>query len=256
MPKKHQKIIVGNWKMNPNSTEEARRIFLSVKRQAIKAKNIFTIICPPFTYLQQCRKLYVGDYMAIGGQNLSNEYSGSFTGEISADMLKSVGAEYCIIGHSERRIIGETDEIVALKSHTALKAGLKVILCIGEKERDVQVAYLDFLKNQIKQSLHRVERRYIKDIIVAYEPIWAIGAKKAMTSADIYEMTIFIKKTLSDIYGQEEAIKTKVLYGGAVTFRNAKDIILEGKVDGLLVGHESVNQDGFKGIIKAVNEIN
>ncbi|MCR4334588.1 MAG: triose-phosphate isomerase [Patescibacteria group bacterium] len=256
MLKKSQKIIVGNWKMNPSSAEEARRIFLSAKKQALKLKNIFIVVCPPFIYLQQCKKLFIGDYIALGGQNICKEHSGSFTGEISVNMLKNIGAEYCIIGHSERRAMGETNEIVALKNRVALSAGLKVVLCVGEKERDINVAYLDFLKNQIKESLYKVERKYIKDIIIAYEPIWAIGSKEAMTPSDIYEMTIFIKKTLSDIYGQEEALKVRVIYGGAVTFRNAEDIIVEGKVDGLLVGHESVNQDGFRRIVKTINEIN
>jgi triosephosphate isomerase len=256
MAKKQQKIIAGNWKMNPNSVEEVKRIFNSVKAKTMKAKNIFTIVCPPFPYIAQCKKLFAGDYMAVGAQDVYYEYSGSFTGEVSAEMIASVGATYVIIGHSERRKMGETDDIVAQKTNAALKSGLKTIVCIGEGERDLQGGYLELLKNQIKQSLAKVERRYMKNVIIAYEPVWAIGAKEAMTPADLYEMTIFIKKVLSDIYGQEDGKKTKILYGGSVTFRNAKDIVAIGKVDGLLVGRESINAEGFGEIIKVVDEIN
>lgn len=256
MAKKQQKIIAGNWKMNPNTIDEVKRIFIAVKKAAAEARNILTVVCPPYVYLNQCKKLYVGDYMALGAQDVFNEYSGSYTGEISAEMLLSVGASYVIIGHSERRAMGETDDHVAQKSAAALKAGLKVILCIGEKERDSQGAYLEFLKNQLKQCLAKVERKNLKNVVVAYEPIWAIGAKEAMTPADLYEMTIFIKKVLSDMFGQEDGIKTKVLYGGSVTFRNAKEIVAIGKVDGLLVGRESLNPEGFREIIKVVDEIN
>lgn len=249
-------MIVGNWKMNPTTKEEARRIFVAIKKTASKASNILTVICPPLPYISIIGRQVLTYPLALGAQNVHHEYSGGFTGEVGASMLGSVGVSYVIIGHSERRQSGESDEVVAQKCVTSLKAGLNVILCIGEKEHDTQGNYLDFLKNQIKTSLYKVERRFIKNVIIAYEPIWAIGGKISMASADIYEMTIFIKKVLSDIYGQEDAMKTKILYGGSVNFRDAKEIIVTGKVDGLLVGRESVNPEGFVEIIKTVDEIN
>ena len=133
-----------------------------------------------------------------------------------------------------------------------LEIGIKPILCFGEKERSEDGSHLDFLKNQIKNSLNKVSRKNINNLIIAYEPIWAIGAKDAMQPSDIYEMTIFIRKVLSDLYGHDDAVATPVLYGGSVNFRNASDIFIKGQVDGLLVGRESVNISGFKELLKAV----
>jgi triosephosphate isomerase (TIM) len=254
MPKKikKRKIIVANWKMNPLTLEEAKRTFLGIKKAAEKCERVDTIVCAPFVYISPLRKLFNSDYIALGAQNVFHEQGGAFTGEVGPGMLKDIGAEAVIIGHSERRARGETDEMVAEKVAAALKAGLKVVLCVGEKVRDEHVMYLDFIKDQIRNSLAKTQRPMLKNLIVAYEPVWAIGKKdnEAMTPGSLHEMTIYIKKILSDLYGQEYGKSTPILYGGSVTVRNAKDIVVGGEVDGLLVGRESLNPSAFGEILK------
>jgi len=250
-----KKIIVGNWKMNPTTLDEAKRIYKSTKTIASKLKNVSVIACPPSLYVSTFLKNKNDSSLSIGVQNAYSEAQGSFTGEISPLMLKDLGVKYAIIGHSERRVRGETDEMVAKKVDILLDSGIKVILCVGEKERHEDGSHLDFIKNQIKCSLDKVSSKNIGNLLVAYEPVWAIGAKEAMDAPGIYEMSLFIKKVLSDLYGHENAILTPVLYGGSVNFRNASEIFITGKVDGLLVGRESVNPPGFTELLKAVDSI-
>jgi triosephosphate isomerase len=151
--------------------------------------------------------------------------------------------------------MGETDEMVSKKIALAIDTGLKPILCVGESEHDSHGVYLDTLKNQIKMSLQKVQKKYISELIIAYEPIWAIGAKEPMSTSVINEMVIFVKKVVSDMYGHENGISIPVLYGGSVSFRNAADIVSNGGVNGLLVGRESINPEGFVELLKAVDAI-
>ncbi len=238
--------------MNPQTLEEAKRIATQVKKVAIKTKKIETVACPPFVYSNLIK---VDDGFSLGAQDVYFEQAGSFTGEVSAEMLKSIGAKYVIVGHAERRKMGDTDEVVAQKLNAAVGAGIQPILCVGEKERDQNGDYLGVLKNQIVTSLGKLARKDVKQLVVAYEPLWAIGATSAMTPADVHETALFIKKVLSDTYGQEYALQVKILYGGSVTFKNAKDIVALGQVDGLLVGRESVNPEGFNLILKEIDAI-
>ncbi len=248
-----KKIIVGNWKMNPTTLEEARRIYRSTKNTADKLKKISVVICPPFVYIPPLLNTRSESVVSIGAQDVYFEEQGAFTSEISPVMLKDLGVTHIIIGHSEKRAKGDTDEVVAKKIRLALELGLSPILCVGEKERDAHGAYLNSLKTQIKNSLNKVSKKNINKLIVAYEPLWAIGAKEAMNPADVHEMSLFVKKVLSDIYGHDEALSTPILYGGSVNFRNAGDIIVRGEVDGLLVGRESVNSAGFAELLKAID---
>jgi triosephosphate isomerase len=250
MKKKY--IIAGNWKMNPQTVEEAKRIATQVKKVAIKTKKIETVACPPFVYSNLIK---VDDGFSLGAQDVYFEQAGSFTGEVSAEMLRSIGAKYVIVGHAERRKMGDTDVVVAQKLNAAVEAGIQPILCVGEKERDQNGDYLGVLKNQIVTSLGKLAREDVKQLVVAYEPLWTIGATSAMTPADVHETALFIKKVLSDTYGQEYALQVKILYGGSVTFKNAKDIVALGQVDGLLVGRESVNPEGFNLILKEIDAI-
>lgn len=239
--------------MNPNSLDEAKRIFRKIKNTAITLNHTDVIMCPPSIYagIFLTKKSYPHVY--IGFQDVHFEEQGAYTGEISPLMLRDLKADYVIIGHSERRAKGETDEIISKKIQKVLELNIKAVLCIGENQRDQNGLYLDFIKDQIKNSLNKVQKKNIDKLIIAYEPLWAIGAKEAMLSADIHEMTLFIKKVLSDLYGHSEAISTPVLYGGAVNFRNAQDIIVQGGVDGLLVGRESVNPPGFIELLKTID---
>ncbi|MDQ5893347.1 MAG: triosephosphate isomerase [Patescibacteria group bacterium] len=250
-----KKLIIGNWKMNPTTLDEARRIFRSTKNTAKKLTSTEVVVCPPPVYIQALLTKRGDPVVSIGAQDAYFEEQGSFTGEVSPIMLRDLGVTHVIIGHSERREKGESDEVISEKVALALEAGLKVVLCVGEKERDEQGAHLESLKLQIKNSLNKVPKRLIGKLIVAYEPIWAVGAKEAMDPATVYEMSLFVKKSLADAYGHTEAVATQVLYGGSVNFRNAGDIIVRGKVDGLLVGRESVNSDGFTELLKAVDAL-
>lgn len=239
--------------MNPTTLDEAKRLFKSIKSTSEKLKSVSVVLCPPFVYLPALLNTRTESSILIGAQDVYFEDQGAFTGEVSATMLKDLGATYVIVGHSEKRMEGDTDEKVSKKLLSLLEAGLKPILCIGEKERDESGSHLEFLKNQIKGSLEKVPKKFIGKLIIAYEPIWAIGAKEAMQSESIYEMTIFIKKVLSDLYGQEDAILTPILYGGSVNFRNALEIFEKGQIDGLLVGRESVNAPGFNELLKTID---
>ena len=250
-----KKIIVGNWKMNPIALKEAMKIFSSVRRTASKLSSTHVVICPPLLYVQKFASSRAVSPISIGAQNVFFEEQGHFTGEISSSMLKNIGVNHVIVGHSERREMGETDEIISKKVQAVLEMGIHPILCVGEKERDVHGLYLDVLKSQIKNSLAKTTKKLIGQVIMAYEPVWAIGAKEPMDPAIIQEMAIFVRKVISDMFGHENAMKTLVLYGGATNFRNASDIINLGKVDGLLVGRESVNVPGFVELLKAVDAV-
>ncbi|MEK7213826.1 MAG: triose-phosphate isomerase [Patescibacteria group bacterium] len=250
-----KRIIVGNWKMHPTTLEEANRLFRSIKNISNKLVSTHIIICPPFIYIPSLIKSRASSTISIGAQDVFFEEQGSFTGEISPLMLKNIGITHVIVGHSEKRELGDTDEMISKKIQSLLEVGIHPILCVGEKVRDEHGEYLEVLKTQIKNSLNKVPKKYIKQLIVAYEPIWAIGAKEPMDPETVHEMSIFVKKVLSDIYGHDEAIATPVLYGGAINFRNAGDIIILGQVDGLLVGRESVNRQGFSELLKTIDSL-
>lgn len=241
---KNKLLIVANWKMNPETAEKAKEIFKGTKLAVKNLKKIKVAVCPPFVYLSDLEKIN-DSKISLGAQDMFWEKSGSFTGEISANMLK--GESYVILGHSERRELGETDELISKKIVSAVKAGLRPILCIGEKEHDTHGEYLHFLRNQLTNSLGKLQKRYLAKLTIAYEPVWAIGKSEdeAMKPADIHETALFIKKVLAEIYGQPSAVSIPILYGGSVSHNNAKDIIVAGQVQGLLVGRESLNPKKF-----------
>lgn len=249
--KKEKKIIVGNWKMNPTSADWAKKIFQSTKKIAAKNDRVEVVVCPPFVYALPLSKISRGQ-VAVGAQDVFHEMSGSYTGEISALMLSDAGLTHVIVGHSERRKMGETDESVNKKSLAVLQGGLTLILCVGESNRDSEGAYLKFIADQIKSALAKAEKKHLKKLIIAYEPVWAIGKSdaEAMKPEDMHETGIYIKKVLSDMFGKEEASRVPVLYGGSVSPRNAGELIEKGNVSGLLVGRDSLNPENFAEIIK------
>jgi len=251
-----KRIIVGNWKMNPSTFVEARKISRKIKRFAPDLAKTEVVICPPFPFIAGIVPRKEIKNFHMGSQNVSVEENiGPFTGEVSSSMLSNIGCEYVIVGHSEQRKKGDTDATVAKRMKHVLDVGMKAVLCVGESVRDDGGLYLEQLKNQIKNSFTDIPKKYAGNIVIAYEPIWAIGAEEAMRPEQIYETSLFVKKVFSDVFGPENGIKVKVLYGGAVNFRNSVDIILTGKVDGLLVGRESVNVSGFIELLKAVDSV-
>lgn len=252
----NRKLIVGNWKMNPSTLEEAKRIAVKTKFSAGGLEHTDVVICPPAVFIFPCTPKKASHNFQIGAQNVFFEEEGAFTGEISARMLKDIGVSYVIVGHSEERGRGDTDEIVSRRISAVLDVGLTPIVCVGEKTRDNESgSHFDFLKEQIKNTFANVPKKYAREIVLAYEPIWAIGAKEAMAPEQIYEMTLFVKKVFADLFGNDLALKTMVLYGGSVNFRNAGDIMRVGQVDGLLVGRESINIAGFIELLKEVDAV-
>lgn len=243
--------------MNPESPESAKSIFLATRRVTTKLKRTITIICPPAIYFGGLTK-FADAKTAIGTQNVFYEPNGPYTGEFNASMVVSAGGTFTIIGHSERRELGESNEVVNKKVLSALEQELGVILCVGEKERDAQGNYLAHIKQQISSALVGVQKKFVDNLFIAYEPVWAIGKKdtEAMRGADMYEMLLYIKKILTEMLGREYAETIPVLYGGSVSSLNTEDLIINGHVDGLLVGRQSLDPVQFKSILSIVDSIN
>lgn len=242
--------------MNPENPENARAIFAKIKRAAEKRKNTSVVICPPSLFLPFLVKSKSKN-VSVGLQNVSEFVSGAHTGEISPVMARESGATHIIVGHSERRAAGETNEIVNKKVLATFRENLNVILCIGEDKRDNEGTYLEFIKQELIQGLHKVEKKDLQGLVIAYEPIWAIGQsdKNAMKGAQMYEMGIYIKKILAEIFDRTTTANVPILYGGSVSSFNAEDIAVGGHVDGLLVGRQSLNPEDFKEILNIVDSI-
>jgi len=252
----NKKLIIGNWKMNPVTLDEAKKIAGKIKRVAPSLVSTETVICPPFPFIIPTGSRSKIKNFSLGAQSVSVETDrGPHTGEVSASILNDIEVKYVIVGHSEQRAKGENDETISKKVKAVLDVGLIPVVCVGEVVRDEAGEYLDVLKNQIKNSLANIEPKFASKVILAYEPVWAIGAPEPMRNEDIYESSLFVKKVFSDIFSPEAGVKVKVLYGGSVNYRNAGDIISVGKVDGLLVGRESVNIPGFVELLKAVDNV-
>jgi len=237
--------LIGNWKMNPESLIKAQELFNGIKKELKKFPGIFKkqkiILCPPFLYLCDIKNLILKSKLKIylGAQNCFFEEKGAFTGEISPKMLKSLEIKFVILGHSERRkIFGEREEMIKKKVFAVLKEKLIPILCIGEteKERKSHKTFL-VLKNQLKNLTN------LKSLIVAYEPVWAIGTKNPCNPKDAKEVLLFLRKFFK---------KNPILYGGSVDSKNAKDYIKVG-FNGLLVGGASLNPKEFVEIAKEIN---
>lgn len=252
---KKRNLVVANWKMNPEILDQTKNIFSGIRLVAKSLKNTDVIVCPPFPFISSLTKLNSPKNIYFGAQNVYTELKGAFTGEVSVQMVKSLGVSFCIVGHSERRTMGESNEVVRKKVQIVSEADLNPILCIGEKERDKEGAYLEFLKNQIKECLLGLSKKYLVGITIAYEPIWAIGRsyKEAMSPTDIHETVLFIKKIISEFFGADIAAGAKILYGGSVEPGNVAEITRIGNVDGFLVGHASLIPTDFAAILKAVD---
>jgi triosephosphate isomerase len=251
----NKKLIVGNWKNHPDNITEAKKVFNTFKKQKHQTKNITTVFCPPALYFNEIKKSYSGSKIFFGMQNMSWDSKSSQTGEISPEMVKDSGAKFLIVGHSERRALGENNEMVAQKLKEGLKLGLHVILCIGEPERDEHGNHLKFIDEELRESLSGISKLMIKKLIIAYEPIWTIGkGKKAMTPEDLHRMSLYVHTKLVSIFGRKNAENIPILYGGSVNSDNAKEIIYEGSVDGLLIGRASLNPFEFSKIIDVVSK--
>lgn len=246
-------IIAGNWKMN-NDLAQSEKLIVELKNLLQNEKpNCDVIVCPPFTSLSEASKLLKGSNIKLGAQNMYFEENGAYTGEVSASMLKSVGCEYVILGHSERRtIFGETDELINKKIKKALAADLIPIFCVGEllSERETGITN-DVIKRQLLAGLNGVSEEEMKKVIIAYEPVWAIGTGRTATPAQAQEVHEFIRDLIEIDYSLEIANDVTIQYGGSVKPDNAKELISQKDIDGALVGGACLNVDSFLGIIKS-----
>lgn len=251
-----KKLIIGNWKMYPQTIKDAAATFVGIRKVAGGLRNVQTVVCPPFVYASDLKKKVTGHRCVLGAQNAWIESEGAYTGEVSPTMVASLGLKYVIIGHSERRAMGETDELISRKIVASIKAGLIIVLCVGERERDLDGEYLKFISAQLKSALKNVQKKDLGNIVIAYEPIWAIGknALRAATTEDAHEVSISIKKTLSDLYGTT-ANDIAILYGGSVDAKNAGEFLQKSGVVGLLVGRASLDVEAFTKILKVADAI-
>ena len=237
--------------MNPSSIEEAIRLVKNILAATLP-KNLELIFAPPFVYLDTIKKNFNKE-IKLAAQNIGWGERGAYTGEISGLMLKNIGCDWAIIGHSERRYkIGETDEMINLKIKAAFKAGLNPILAVGERERGDDIVKI--LNSQIKSALNGVEISEINRLIVAYEPVWAIGTGISDTPDHALSSALLIRKIIGNLYTPDFAIDLPVLYGGSVTAGNFADFVGQTGVNGALVGGASLNIEEFLKIIKSAEK--
>ena len=250
-----KKIIIGNWKMNPLTSKEAEKLFSAVAKNISNIRKTEIVICPPVLYIDRLKNL--SKKINIGAQDSFWGETGAFTGEVSAHMLYNAGAKYVILGHSERRSLGETSTNVNKKVKESLAAGLIPILCIGERARDESHGYFSVVKAQLEECLSGVSKNSISKVIVMYEPVWAISStvgRRDATSADCLEMTIFIRKILSDKFGSDSG-RMRIIYGGSANEKDAEDFLKNGGIDGLLPGCASLTASKFVDIIKIAENV-
>src|SRR3989338_1679857 len=249
-----KKKIIKKGKMSPSSLKEAESIFAKVRSKAAKLRGVETVIAPPFIYLPLLKSR---GRIKLAAQDVAQNDDGPWTGEISAKMLKGVGATYAIIGHSERRELGESDDIIREKLYQSLSRGIKSILCVGEKEKS-QEAFPHIVREQIKKALKGTPRYFASKIIIAYEPVWAISSHskgRADTPQNFFEMSIFIRRTVLDVWGKSAALRLPIIYGGSVNTKNAKGFLEIKGGAGILVGKASLDAKEFNKILEIANSI-
>jgi triosephosphate isomerase len=248
-----KRLIAGNWKMYIEDAEDAHTFAVTLRRKLRGLTGVDVWIAPPTPFIADVAKLLESSPIKVGTQKVTHQVGPKSTGSISAKMLKSVGASFVIVGHSEYRSGPGTNDKIRAQLERTVEAGLIPVLCIGEKERGQDGEHFSVIEEQLTSALQNFPKNLLKKLVVAYEPVWAIGksAEFAMKPADIQETTIFIRKVLADLLDRKQALKLPILYGAAVEAENAASLIKEGGVQGLLVGHASAQLDEFLAIIQA-----
>ncbi len=244
-----KKIIAGNWKMNKNHNEAVELI--NSLKSGIDTDKSDVVVCVPFVDLASVSEAIKGTNINLGAQNMHFEEAGAYTGEIAPSMLKELGVKYVIIGHSERRAyFGETDEIVNKKVKKALEHNIVPILCVGEslEERELDIT-IELVRIQVKKAFAGISKEDAKKVVIAYEPIWAIGTGKVATKEQAEEVCKEVRKVVAEVYGQEVADVIRIQYGGSVTGDSANELFNMPNIDGGLVGGASLKED----FIKVVN---
>jgi triosephosphate isomerase len=248
-------IIAGNWKLNKTS-REAQALAVELKREVVDIQGVDIVICPTFTALDAVSEAIMDTNIDLGAQNIYWQDSGAFTGEISAPMLKDLGVKYVIIGHSERRqFFGETNETVNKRIRAALTHGLTPIVCVGENlaERESNKTF-DVIKDHCEGSLAGLKAEEMQKIVLAYEPVWAIGTGKTATPEQAQEVHGFIRQLLEKLFNVEVANAVRIQYGGSVTPENIASLISKPDIDGALVGGASLKAPSFAAIVKSAKK--
>jgi triosephosphate isomerase len=251
-----QPIIAGNWKMNKD-VKETIALVNDIKRDVFSVENVEIVICPPFTNLSDAGEMLIESNIALGAQNCYWEKEGAFTGEVSVDMIKSVGCRYVIIGHSERRqYFGETDETVNLRVKAAIEGGLIPIMCIGEilDQREAGKT-LDVVRTQITDGLKGFDEELLDTLVIAYEPVWAIGTGKTATPDQAQEVHSFIRGLLGELFSESFSNSRRILYGGSVKPDNIEELMRKEDVDGGLVGGASLKAESFNALVNKTAEL-
>lgn len=253
-----RKLIAGNWKMNKDYKESqvlAEEIVKNIEPAVLK--NTDVLICPAFISLGIISDIIKDSGIKLGAQNVYSENDGAFTGEISAEMLKSVGCEYVITGHSERRkYMHETNEAVNAKVKQVINHNLKVIICVGETQQEREDGiYESIITEQIRKALENISLEKINDVVIAYEPVWAIGTGLTATPNEASDIHSLIGKTVSDLYDTKTAEEILIIYGGSVNKKNAAEMLSACGVDGALIGGASLDPDDFNFIANEASKI-
>jgi triosephosphate isomerase (TIM) len=251
-----KKILAANWKMNLTHVE-AESYVEAFLNELGEVNDVEIVIIPPFTSIPTLAEASErAPFIRIGAQNLHWEKSGAFTGEISATMLRALFVKYVVIGHSERRsLFGETDEMVQKKVHTALEAGLRPIMCIGESLSERESGSCQkVLHRQVEQGLKGVSADHLPEIVIAYEPVWAIGTGRTASPAQAEEVHAFLRSLLAELFDQTAADRTRIQYGGSVKPENAEELMREPNIDGALVGGASLDAHSFARIVRATEK--
>ncbi|KGX86225.1 triose-phosphate isomerase [Pontibacillus litoralis] len=247
-----KKVIAGNWKMN-KLLNEAEGFITDVKTQVPSYDQVESVVVAPFTHLHTLVQKAAGSDVKIGAQNMHFEESGAFTGEVSPEMLKDIGVDYVVLGHSERReLFAETDESVNKKTHAAFKHSLVPIVCVGEtdEQRENNQAN-EIVEEQVKRALTGLTEEQVKQVILAYEPIWAIGTGKTATAEDANAMCAHIRSVVKEFASEAAAESIRIQYGGSVKPANVEELLAQSDIDGALVGGASLEANSFLALVEA-----
>lgn len=247
-------IVVANWKMNPQTFRDAKKLFELSRKATERSRSVSLIVAPPALYLRELASAYKGKKVSLAGQNAHFQPAGSYTGEVSMAQLRDAKATHVLIGHAERRAMGETDGEIRLKVIAALQSKLIPIVCIGEKQRNNSGEHFTLVASQLLEALADVPATKLAGVLIAYEPVWAIGADRPMDVRSMHEMAIFIRKKLVERFGPS-AMKVKILYGGSIDQSNAADMLKEGDVNGLLIGRASTDAGSFVPLLETIDAL-
>jgi len=248
-------LIVANWKAYIEDFEKAERL-VSISKRVAKTTSCDIVLAPPAVFLSNLASKNTSK-VTFSAQDISATAGGAQTGENTAQMYATSGASYSIIGHSERRAEGDTNDIISVKLSLALSRGLTPILCVGEKEHDSEGRYLTFIREEIVSALTDLSQKQRIKIIIAYEPLWAIGhsADSAIDSSNLTEIILYIRKILSSLLSEKSAEKVKILYGGSVKPENIRVLAEASPIDGFLIGHASTDEEVFSALLKQVQKL-